>query len=130
MAVLRRVQDGEGDLPPAGVSVPAALVPDAGDHVALANELRPCDQGEWPLSLERQCGPREIPSLHRAVDVPSIESHGLTERTAFVMRHFEDLSIREISSSLKLKDNATKNTIFRAVKKLRQVLAPALGDTL
>lgn len=50
------------------------------------------------------------------------------ERTAFVMRHYDDMSIREIGEALKLKDNATKNTIFRAVRKLRQALEPALGD--
>ena len=50
------------------------------------------------------------------------------ERSAFVMRHFEDMSIREIGAVLKLKENATKNTIFRAVRKLRELLQPALGE--
>ncbi len=51
---------------------------------------------------------------------------GLTavERTAFVLRHFEGMSIEEIGGVLDLKESATKNTVFRAVQKLRRELAP------
>ena len=45
------------------------------------------------------------------------------ERTAFVLRHFEGRSIDEISEVLGTQVSATKNTIFRAVKKLREVLS-------
>ena len=41
------------------------------------------------------------------------------ERAAFVLRHFEGQSIDEISRSLGLKTNATKHSIFRAVRKMR-----------
>src|ERR1700686_4305581 len=37
------------------------------------------------------------------------------ERTAFVLRHFEGLSIEEIGASLGTGANATKHSIFRAV---------------
>ncbi len=46
------------------------------------------------------------------------------ERAAFVLRHFEGRSIEEISDSLGLKTNATKHSIFRAVKKMRVALEP------
>lgn len=46
------------------------------------------------------------------------------ERTAFVLRHFEGQSIQEIGAVLKVKDEAVKNTIFRAVKKMRNELEP------
>jgi len=46
------------------------------------------------------------------------------ERTAFVLRHFEGMSIDEIGNTLGTKVNATKNTIFRAVQKLRDELGP------
>ena len=46
------------------------------------------------------------------------------ERTAFVLRHFEGCSIEDISSVLDVKLGAAKNTIFRAVQKLRQALEP------
>ena len=38
------------------------------------------------------------------------------ERAAFVMRHYQGFSIEEIGRSLGLKTNATKHSIFRAVR--------------
>jgi len=49
------------------------------------------------------------------------------ERTAFVLRHFEGLSIEEIGESLGTGTNATKHSIFRAVQKLRKSLEPVVG---
>ena len=49
------------------------------------------------------------------------------ERAAFVLRHFEGHSIDEISRSLGLKTNATKHSIFRAVKKMRVALEPLVA---
>jgi RNA polymerase sigma-70 factor, ECF subfamily len=46
------------------------------------------------------------------------------ERTAFVLRHFEGMSIEEIGEVLGTQINATKHTIFRAVRKLRRSLEP------
>lgn len=46
------------------------------------------------------------------------------EKAAFVLRHFEGMSIDEISGVLGLRANAAKNCIFRAVQKLRARLAP------
>jgi RNA polymerase sigma-70 factor (ECF subfamily) len=52
-----------------------------------------------------------------------------TERSAFVLRHFEGMSIDEIGRMLSLSTNATKHSIFRAVRKLRRALAPLAGAT-
>ena len=46
------------------------------------------------------------------------------ERTAFVLRHFEEESIADISRTLGAGISATKQAIFRAVRKLRGELAP------
>jgi RNA polymerase sigma-70 factor, ECF subfamily len=46
------------------------------------------------------------------------------ERTAIVMRHWEGCGIEEIAAVLKSNSNATKNTVFRAVSKLRKALEP------
>lgn len=46
------------------------------------------------------------------------------ERSAFVLRHFEERSIDEIGITLGLGENATKQSIFRAVRKLRRALEP------
>ena len=51
------------------------------------------------------------------------------ERTAFVLRHFEGVPLEEIGNILGIKTNATKNTIFRAVTKLRERLQPFTGTT-
>lgn len=48
------------------------------------------------------------------------------ERAAFVLRHFEGQSIEEISRALGLKANATKHSIFRAVRKMRIALEPLI----
>jgi RNA polymerase sigma-70 factor (ECF subfamily) len=49
------------------------------------------------------------------------------ERSAFVLRHFEGLSIEEIGGMLGTSLNATKHSIFRAVQKLRRRLEPLVG---
>lgn len=49
------------------------------------------------------------------------------ERSAFVMRHYEGLSIEEIGRVLDLRTSAAKHSIFRAVKKLRRSLEPIAG---
>jgi len=52
------------------------------------------------------------------------------ERTAFVLRHFEGRSIAEIGAVLKVREEAVKNTIFRAVKKMRTELEPLVTPGL
>jgi RNA polymerase sigma-70 factor, ECF subfamily len=49
-----------------------------------------------------------------------------TERTAFVLRHMEGKSIHEIADVLGIRPNSTKNSIFRAVKKMRRALEPVM----
>jgi len=50
-----------------------------------------------------------------------------TERAAFVMRHVDGFSIEEIAKSLELSIGATKNSVFRAVQKLRRQLEPLVS---
>lgn len=49
------------------------------------------------------------------------------ERTAFILRHYEGLSIEEIGNTLGTGSNATKHSIFRAVQKLRRSLEPLVS---
>ena len=46
------------------------------------------------------------------------------EKAAFALRHFEGRTIGEISLALGTGDSASKQAVFRAVKKLRKALAP------
>ena len=45
------------------------------------------------------------------------------ERSAFTLRHIEGLSIAEISTALDLDTSAAKQSVFRAVRKVREALA-------
>ena len=49
------------------------------------------------------------------------------ERAAFVLRHFEDRSTQEIAEILGIAPNAAKQSVFRAVQKLRRELACLRG---
>jgi RNA polymerase sigma-70 factor (ECF subfamily) len=55
---------------------------------------------------------------------------GLTplERAAFVMRHYDGASIAEVMLALDASENAAKQAIFRAVRKLRAALQPMVSD--
>ena len=48
-------------------------------------------------------------------------------RAAFVLRHMEGMPIERIAEVLKIGPNAVKQTVFRAVQKLRRELAPLAG---
>ena len=50
-----------------------------------------------------------------------------TERTAFVLRHFEGMSIEELSRVLECQPGAAKHSVFRAVQKLRRALEPVVS---
>lgn len=49
------------------------------------------------------------------------------ERTAFVLRHFEGLSLEEIGGALGISLNSVKQGVFRAVQKMRVALRPVAG---
>ena len=90
--------------------------PEHGAALQLADESAAAD----PM---RELARRQIDARVRAA------MRGLSdqERSAFVMRHYEGLSIEEIGGVLNLKASAAKHSIFRAVQKLRRSLEP-LGE--
>lgn len=58
---------------------------------------------------------------------PALDMLSEAERTAFILRHYEDCPIEEIARTLGLQTGAAKQTVFRAVQKLRTALEPAWG---
>ncbi len=82
-------------------------------------EVDPISQVRDPRpSPERLAGSVELAArMQRA-----LEDLTPAERTAIVMRHWEGCAIEEIAAVLKSSSNATKNTVFRAVQKLRCAL--------
>jgi RNA polymerase sigma-70 factor, ECF subfamily len=49
------------------------------------------------------------------------------ERAAFILRHLEGMPIERIASVLQSRPNAVKQTVFRAVQKMRRELAPLVS---
>ena len=49
------------------------------------------------------------------------------ERTAFTLRHMEDVPMAEIAAALNITSNSAKQAVFRAVSKLRRSLTPIAG---
>ena len=50
-----------------------------------------------------------------------------TERAALLLRHYEGHSIKEIAQILDLTSDASKQTVFRAVQKMRVALQPLVS---
>lgn len=51
----------------------------------------------------------------------------VSEREAFILRHLEGMPLERIAEVLQVRPNAVKQTVFRAVQKLRRELAPLMG---
>ena len=47
-----------------------------------------------------------------------------SERAAFALRHMEDCNTEEIAAALGIEPNAARQTVYRAVQKMRSRLAP------
>jgi RNA polymerase sigma-70 factor (ECF subfamily) len=50
-----------------------------------------------------------------------------SERTAFVLRHFEGMRIEDVGRVLGCQPSAAKHSVFRAVQKLRRALGPLVS---
>ncbi len=55
---------------------------------------------------------------------PAMEALSEIERTAFVLRHYEGLSIDEVATALGVQPGAARHSVFRAIRKLRRALEP------
>jgi RNA polymerase sigma-70 factor (ECF subfamily) len=82
-----------------------------------ANQVQAADKSAGP---ERLLLSGEIRAMREA----AMRALTAMERTAFVLRHMEDRSTEEIGAALGIQPNAAKQTVFRAVQKLRRSLAP------
>lgn len=94
-----------------------------------SRELR--DEG---LAVDRVVGSDPLPErlaasgeIGRAVQ-KVLRSLSPTERTVFVLRHFEGYTSAEIGQLLGMRSGAARNAVFRAVKKLRASLEPMVEE--
>ena len=78
---------------------------------------------------DSQAGPERILLDREAATLREKAMAMLTpmERTAFTMRHMEEMPITEIATALEVPANSAKQAVFRAVSKLRRALMPATG---
>jgi RNA polymerase sigma-70 factor (ECF subfamily) len=61
--------------------------------------------------------------IESALDVLSAQ-----ERTVFVLRHYHDMPIRDISTTLSIAEGTVKSMLFRSIRKLRGRLAHYAGE--
>ncbi len=94
-----------------------AAAPDEDDEVDALPDTTATSNPERAL-MSREIGSRVRAGLEALSDL---------ERAAFVLRHFEGLSIDEIGRTLGLGTSAAKHSIFRAVKKMRRTVEPLMG---
>jgi RNA polymerase sigma-70 factor, ECF subfamily len=96
---------------------------EAGHDAADLDQLGTDDQAQRQVSPERLMLSTEVQDRVAG----AMSSLSAMERAAFALRHFEGQSIEEISHALGLKTNATKHSIFRAVRKMRVALEPLVS---
>jgi RNA polymerase sigma-70 factor, ECF subfamily len=74
---------------------------------------------------DREAGPERLLLSGEIRAMQEIAMHGLspTERTAFALRHLEDRTTEEIATAMGIPPNAARQSVFRAVQKLRRRLA-------
>jgi RNA polymerase sigma-70 factor (ECF subfamily) len=102
-------------------------------NVEESRQARPSKQKEDGLEVDPMTTVRDLSAsperLASSAELAAKMKEALdaltpAERTAIVMRHWEGCAIEEIAAVLKSNSNATKNTVFRAVSKLRKALEP------
>jgi RNA polymerase sigma-70 factor (ECF subfamily) len=89
----------------------------------------PSPNSETVRVADHHAGPEGILLDSEAASLRQAAMATLTpmERTAFTLRHMEDLPIAEIAAALNVPANSAKQAVFRAVAKLRRSLAPLAG---
>ena len=98
-------------------------------HREAGHDATDLDQLGSDDPAQRQVSPERLMLSTEVQDrvAGAMSSLSAMERAAFALRHFEGQSIEEISRALGLKTNATKHSIFRAVKKMRVALEPLVS---
>ncbi|MCI1728766.1 MAG: RNA polymerase sigma factor [Chiayiivirga sp.] len=88
------------------------------------------EEGDASFFTDRQEDPFEHASGHEFGQRLGIVLQGLSraERCAFVLRHFEQYPLEDIAGELGCNVNACKQTVFRAVRKLRAALSPVRSE--
>jgi RNA polymerase sigma-70 factor (ECF subfamily) len=92
--------------------------------------LEKVDVGDNPLGGRTDLDPErraESLLLQRHIS-KALQKVSPKERSVFVMRHYNDLKIREIAEVLNISTGTVKALLFRAIKKLRKELSIYRGN--
>ena len=102
------------------------------DHIRARKRKRDLQVGNDPLAQMATTAPSPerlaLSSQVTAILGPALDELSEMERAAFVLRHYEGLSIEEISTALGVQPGAAKQSVFRAVQKLRRALEPVMSS--
>jgi RNA polymerase sigma-70 factor, ECF subfamily len=92
-------------------------------------EDEPSTNNDSVRVADRNAGPEASLLNREAASLRQAAMAELTpmERTAFTLRHMEDIPIAEIAAALHITSNSAKQAVFRAVSKLRRSLTPIAG---
>jgi RNA polymerase sigma-70 factor (ECF subfamily) len=83
------------------------------------------DFSQAPRNRDRDPGPdrqAEADGMRRHV-AEALKQLSPRERSAFVLRHYQDLSLKEVAETMEIAEGTVKSLLFRAVNKLRTTLA-------
>jgi len=101
------------------------------DHLRARKRKQEAQAGDDPLVQVATGAPSPerlaLSSQVTAILGVALDELSEMERAAFVLRHYEGLSIEEISETLGVQPGAAKHSVFRAVQKLRRALEPVMS---
>jgi RNA polymerase sigma-70 factor, ECF subfamily len=94
------------------------------DETSRITEATNREQDEVQIA-DREAGPERLLLSGEIRAMQEMAMHGLspTERTAFALRHLEDRTTEEIATAMGIPPNAARQSVFRAIQKLRRRLA-------
>jgi RNA polymerase sigma-70 factor, ECF subfamily len=94
------------------------------DESSRIAETTDGEQGSVQIA-DQAAGPERLLLSGEIGAMRDLAMRGLspTERTAFVLRHLEDRTTEEIAAAMGIPPNTAKQSVFRAVQKLRRRLA-------
>lgn len=99
-------------------------------HVELDEEIEPqIEPAAQGYAAHRSSSEQMLLRMELKQRVEAgLDALSAKERSAFVLRHFEGMSIAEIGRVLGLDTSAAKHSVFRAVQKMRRILAPMVSQ--
>ncbi len=109
------------------IAVRCALDKIGGSKVEESNRsAQTTDREQDGLQIaDREAGPERLllSGEIRAMQQIAMQGLSATERTAFMLRHLEDRTTEEIATAMGIPPSAARQSVFRAVQKLRLRLA-------